>query len=163
MVCCSPGANSEDRGEIAAFENPAISTESGSSYGPGRQRGTPLECAPLMRFGRETLTAIGTLVRGSRGLRPWPRRNEGDRCRSPSAGSAASFGATTQATWRCGGALCAQTLPSLGATPLDHQSSSSRSHPDKKSVGSFSTTIVGLERSLHCLMESSRKVELFIL
>ena len=52
-----------------------------------------------------------------------------------------------------------QALPAFGAASLNHQSSPSRSHADEKAVGPSSATIIGLERSLHCFMESLRKVE----
>ena len=55
--------------------------------------------------------------------------------------------------------LHSQALPALGASSLDHQSAPARSHTDEEPVGPSSAAIVGLERSLHCLMESLRKVE----
>jgi len=56
-------------------------------------------------------------------------------------------------------ALRPQALPTLGPTPLDHQATAPRSHADEEAMGPSSATIVGLERSLHCLLESLRKVE----
>ena len=52
-----------------------------------------------------------------------------------------------------------EPIAALGAPPLDHEPSSLRPHSDEEAVGPSSVTIVGLKRSLHCLMESLRKVE----
>lgn len=55
------------------------------------------------------------------------------------------------------GFLRPQTLPALGPTPLDDESPAPRSHADEEAVCPSSATIVGLERSLHCYLESLPK------
>lgn len=55
--------------------------------------------------------------------------------------------------------LGSQARPALGTAPFYDEPPSARSHPNEKAVGPSSATIVGLERSLHCFMESLRKVE----
>lgn len=56
------------------------------------------------------------------------------------------------------GFLRPQALPALGPAPLDDESPASRSHADEEAVCPSSATIVGLERSLHCFLESLPKV-----
>jgi hypothetical protein len=55
------------------------------------------------------------------------------------------------------GVLRPQTLPALGPAPLYDESPAPRSHADEEAVCPSSTTIVGLERSLHCSLESLPK------
>lgn len=59
---------------------------------------------------------------------------------------------------RASGFLRPQTLPALGPAPLDDESPAPRSHADEEAVCPSSATIVGLERSLHCSLESLPKV-----
>jgi hypothetical protein len=82
----------------------------------------------------------------------------------PDAPVAAESGATRRAAachWRGPGArwLRPEALPALGAAPLDHEPAAPRSHADQKAVRPSSATIVGLERSLHCLWNPLRKIE----
>lgn len=56
------------------------------------------------------------------------------------------------------GVLRPQALPALGPAPLDDESPAPRSHADEEAVCPSSATIVGLERSLHCFLESLPKV-----
>lgn len=56
-----------------------------------------------------------------------------------------------------------EALPAFGTPSLDHESSAARAHAYEEAVSLSPATIVRLERSLHCLMESLRKVELVIL
>lgn len=65
-------------------------------------------------------------------------------------------------TWANGllwasGVLSPQALPALGPAPLDDESSAARSHADEEAVCPSSATVVGLERSLHCSLESLPK------
>ena len=59
--------------------------------------------------------------------------------------------------------LDGKLMATLGAAPLDHQSPAFRPHPDQEAMSPSSVAIVGLERSLHCFIESLPKVEPVIL
>ncbi len=57
-----------------------------------------------------------------------------------------------------GGNLNRQTLAPLGATALDDKTTIFRGHPDKKTMGSFSTDITGLKGSFHGYLHLLRNI-----
>lgn len=52
-----------------------------------------------------------------------------------------------------------EAMPALGPATLDHESATLGPHANEESMSPSAVAIIGLERSLHCVIGSLRKVE----